>query len=94
MVGCCTGVPRSQKNADPHTTLGMGLRKCPRGVRFLMSEVPLYLARAAELGLRQEGARRLQLLSLALSLSLLNPEHFRLQGYLAHKKLPPPRTLQ
>jgi hypothetical protein len=27
---------------DPPTTLGTGLRQVPRGVRFRMSEVPLY----------------------------------------------------
>ena len=41
-----TGVPRSYENATPPRTpprtLGTALRKGPRMVRFLMSEVPLY----------------------------------------------------
>ena len=41
----CTGVPRSQATAPPpkghHRALGTVLLQSPRGVLFLMSEVPL-----------------------------------------------------
>ena len=42
-----TGVPRSSENAHPPRTplrtLVIGLLKGPRGRRFLVSEVPLYM---------------------------------------------------
>jgi len=55
----------------------------PRVVRFLVSEVPLYPAICHILD--SQG----QMLDLALSQTCLNHG----QGYLAHKKTPPPRTL-
>jgi hypothetical protein len=38
-----TGVPW-----EPHRTLGIVLWQGPRGVRFLVSEVPLYIERTSE----------------------------------------------
>ena len=57
-----------------------------RGGQFLMSEVPLFLFMR---GVLQDGDRDLggKLASAAGSASVL-------QGYLAQKKTPPPRTLQ
>ena len=77
-----TGVPHSQENAhpprNPPRTLGIGLRQGPTGVHFLVSEVPLYsIEKPRQLRAARTCHRRIH----------------HLQGYLAHKKPPPPMTL-
>ena len=96
---CCkrrykpTSPTRKRPPQEDHPrTLGMGLRESPRGVRFLMSEVPLYTARSD----RWHFPPSLPLLARRLRLSsyiYFTCDRRRSQEHLAHKKQPPPRTL-
>ena len=66
---------------DPPRTLGIGLLKGPKGRMFLMSAVPLY-SQPTTLGVRGDWRARVP----QPGPTIHNP----LQGYLAHKKQPPP----
>ena len=89
---CLQGYLAHQKRPppqDPPRTLPIGLRWGPRGVRFLVSEVPLYSG----------GSSKVEVKSLKWQWVKIVPKEvlgltYVLQEYLAHKKTPPPRTPQ
>ena len=66
------------RKAPPPRTIGMGLPKGPRGMHFLVSEVPLYTMHR-------------ETKSTSCDTPQVGP---RIQGYLAHEETPPrPRTI-
>ena len=79
------------KNPAPKnspTTLGIGLRCDPRGGWFLMGEVPLY-AKIFTLELLSDRCHGCRFRETVIDAEAVS--HFtEVQGYLAHKKTPPP----